>query len=72
MIIDNRNDYAVEISDPYLTKDVLGNYVILQDETLIKHQTLMYSSEILVDDNPSAIKIFQMKLKGAVEKKWSF
>lgn len=73
------DDYDLEISEPYLTKDAVGNYVILQDETLTKQgngwpidQVLMHSSEILIDDSPSDAEIFKMKLKGVYRKKWLF
>ncbi len=64
-------DYEVKPEEPYLTQDLLGKYVILQDEVLkctnptsSGKPILLYSSEVLVDDNPSQEKIFQMKLKG--------
>ena len=63
-------DYEVESDEPYLTKDLGGRYVILQDELLkAKNPTentmpLLYSSQILIDDNPSKAVIFKMKLKG--------
>jgi len=64
-------DYDVEPDEPYLTKDLLGKYVILQNEVLkCTNPTgnampiLLYSSEILVDADPSKEKIFEMKLKG--------
>ena len=78
MIIENPDDYDVEVGEPYLQKDMNGKYVILQDETLTRHedsgqgQILMYSSEILIDPDPSNAKIFKMKLKGAVRGSWPF
>jgi len=78
MTIDDMTDYDVEIGEPYLKKDALGKYVILQDETMTRNgeigsnQILLYSSEILVDDNPSEAEIFKMKLKGAYRKEWPF
>lgn len=66
------NDYDVRLGKPYLTKDILGNYVILQNETLysenpsIQGHEMIYMTEILIDDNPSEKEIFKYKLKGAV------
>ncbi len=70
--LDKRSDYDIRLGEPYLTKDTVGNYVILQDETLysknptIQGQALVFMSEILIDDNPSDKEIFKYKLKGAV------
>lgn len=64
-------DYDVEADEPYLTKDLGGSYVILQNEILKGTNptgnampVLLYSSEILIDANPSEETIFKMKLKG--------
>lgn len=64
-------DYDVEAEEPYLTKDLGGAYVILQNEVLTTATTigkakpiLLYASEIVIDDNPSEEMIFKMKLKG--------
>lgn len=71
-IPDKLDDYDVRLGEPYLTKDTVGNYVILQDETLycknptMQGHALVFMSEILVDDNPSDKEIFKYKLKGAV------
>jgi len=66
------DDYKVDYEEPYLTRDIGGKYVILQNEILkCLNPTgnggplLLYSSEILIDDNPSDEKIFKMKLAGA-------
>ena len=70
--LDKLNDYDVRLSEPYLTKDAMGNYVILQDETLysenptMQGHKLIFMSEILVDDNPSKKEIFKYKLKGSI------
>ncbi len=78
MIIEDPSDYDVEVGEPYLHKDMNDKYVILQDETLTRHedsgqgQILMYSSEILIDPDPSDAKIFKMKLKGAIRGSWPF
>ncbi len=67
-----RKNYDIRLSEPYLTKDIMGNYIILQDETLysknptMQGQALIFMSEILIDDNPSKKEIFKYKLKGAV------
>ena len=72
------SDYDVEVGEPYLHKDMNDKYVILPDETLTRHedsgqgQILMYSSEILIDPDPSDATIFKMKLKGAVRGSWPF
>ncbi len=71
--IGSPNDCRVRVRKPYLTKDIMGNYVILQDETVfcknptIQGHKLIFSSEILVDDSPSEKEIFKYKLKGAVK-----
>jgi len=71
-------DYDVEADEPYLTKDLGGAYVILQNEVLTRATTigkakpvLLYSAEIIIDANPSKEKIFQMKLKGAYKPRTS-
>lgn len=72
--LDNLDDYDVRISEPYLTKDIMGKYVILRDEVMYSENPtpqghgLIFMSEILVDDNPSDKDIFKYKLKGAVKK----
>ena len=72
-LIDDLDDYELEVGDPYLTKDLLGKYVVLQDETLTRYDgTALTHSEILLDDNPSDHVIFVMKLRGAVrESLWN-
>lgn len=77
MIIKNLSKYDVETSEPYLTKDVIGNYVILQDEMITYEQdglggNLIYQNENLIDPKPSPEKIFQMMLKGEYRKEWPF
>ena len=78
MNTEDLSDYDVEVGEPYLHKDMNGKYVILQDETLTRQgstgidQIQMYSSEILIDPDPSDAKIFQMKLKGAIRESWPF
>lgn len=70
--LDKLNDYDVRLSEPYLTKDIMGDYVILQDETLysknptMQGHVLIFVSEILIDDNPSEKEIFKYKLKGSI------
>ena len=70
--IGSLNDYRMRVSKPYLTKDIMGNYVILQDEILHSNNydkfggQLIYHNKILLDDNPSKKEIFKYKLKGAV------
>ena len=66
-------DYDVEPDEPYLTKGLDGKYVILQNEVLTctnptgnAMPVLLYSSEIIIDADPSKEKIFEMKLKGQV------
>lgn len=65
------NEYIVIIGDPYLTTDLNGNYVVLQDEYTFlapigKGVDLVYETEALVDSNPTEEEIFRLKLKGAV------
>ncbi len=72
-IVTDPDDYNVRITEPYLAKDIMGNYVILQDETMYSENSttqghdLIFLSEILVDDHPSDKEIFKYKLKGAVK-----
>lgn len=67
-IITDPDDYNVRISEPYLIKDIMGNYVILRDETLycenptMQGHKLIFMSEILVNENPSPAEIFKIKL----------
>ena len=65
------DEYEIEAEEPYLTQGLDGKYVILQDEVLAKANTLgkakpilLYSSEIIIDPDPSEETIFKMKLKG--------
>jgi len=80
MNMQDRKDYDVEVGEPYLSKDIDGKYVILQDETLTMRgknshpidQVVMHSAEILIDPDPSDAEIFRMKLKGAIRGSWPF
>jgi len=65
-IEEDPTEYKFVAGDPYLTQDLLGKYVILQDETLSRDGYVFSHSEILIDDNPSDHVIFVMKLRGAV------
>ena len=73
--LDNLTNYGVRVSEPYLSKNIAGNYVIIQDEVLysenptMQGHELIFMSEILVDDNPSEKEIFKYKLKGDVKAK---
>ena len=59
------DDYRFEADEPYLTKDIMGKYVILQDEMIMgAGASIFYTSEILVNPDPSEAEIFRMKLKG--------
>jgi len=70
--LDSLVDYDVRLGEPYLTKDMMGKYVILRDETMcsknstLQGHDLIFMSEVLVDDNPSDQEIFKYKLKGNV------
>jgi len=65
-------EYIVIVGDPYLTTDVEGRYVVLQDEHMFSAEVgsgvdQVYMTEALVDPNPSEEEIFRLKLKGAVK-----
>jgi len=67
---DNQREYAILTDEPYLTIDRFGKYVILREETVFsapkKDEGIdqCYTSDVLVDANPSEAEIFRMKLKG--------
>lgn len=69
---DNQRVYALHVSDPYLTKDAVGRYVILCDETVFSSASKgdgvdqCYTSEALVNPKPTEKDIFAFKLRGAV------
>jgi len=71
-IINSLDDYDVRVGEPYLAMNVMGNYVVLQDEVLFSQSAsgsgdeMILMTEILVDDNPSDKEIFKYKLKGNV------
>ncbi len=66
-------EYCMFASEPYLTKDAVGRYVILRDETIfsasVKGEGIdqLYFTEALVNPRPSKKEIFKYKLKGAVK-----
>lgn len=65
-------EYAILKGEPYLTKDIGGVYVILQEETIFstakKGEGIdqCYTTEALVNPEPSKKTIFEYKLRGAV------
>ena len=65
-------EYAILKGDPYLTKDIAGVYVILQEETIFSSPKKdagidqCYTTEALIDPEPSRKTIFEYKLRGAV------
>lgn len=68
---DPEREYGIHVSDPYLTTDWEGNYVILRDEKVFSAPKGLgvdqfYETETLVDDHPTEEEIFRLKLKGAV------
>lgn len=65
-------EYIVVVGDPYLTTDIAGKYVVLQNEQTFsalpgKGADQVYETEALVDPNPSEKEIFRLKLKGATK-----
>lgn len=69
---DPERDYIVVVGDPYLTTDMAGKYVVLQDEQMFSAPSgegvdKVYETEALVDPNPSEEEIFRLKLKGATK-----
>lgn len=68
------NEYAILKGEPYLTKDSVGRYVILQEETIFSAAKRgegidqCYTTEALVNPEPSDKEIFEFKLRGAVKK----
>jgi len=70
---DPDREYGLVVGEPYLWRDYNGKYCILQDETMLKtdengHVNALYSSEELVDPNPSEAEIFKFILAGKVKK----
>ncbi len=70
----NQREYAILVSEPYLTRDWFGKYVILQEESVFSAPKKnigvdqCYTTEVLVNADPSEEEIFKMKLKGEVRK----
>ena len=61
-------EYGIHIGDEFLARDWHGKLVVLREETMFKtneHGRVVdvYTTEILVDPEPSEEKIFLLKLK---------
>lgn len=62
-------EYGVHTSDEYLARDWNGKLVILKEETVFGTDAAgsvdsMYTTEVLVDPDPTPEKIFLYTLKG--------
>lgn len=69
----DEREYAILKGEPYLTKDAIGRYVILREETVFSAAAKgegidqCYTTEALVNPRPSKKAIFEFKLRGAVK-----
>lgn len=67
----DEREYAILRGEPYLTKDAEGRYVILLEETIFSAKKgegtdQCYTTDVLVNPEPSDKEIFEFRLRGAV------
>ena len=58
--------YEVTLGEPYLTKDAMGKYVVLQDESMERDGMTLYFTDQLIDPDPTEEERFRHMLAGTV------